>query len=313
MNAWIRNSLLSVVAGGCVWGIASGWEGKETPIAMEGQEIVTAERVITPREEEGPAQESAAPLSSLPSAGQQVRPARDFGSNGLPLDAELSELRSYWMRSADAGAPRQAIDRLEAFARAHADDERLAGAALDIREDLLGVRARKNDWLMPREESGAVWNPETGEGTPPERGEDWVPPDWIDLDRYETISETIRYGSDDRVILAGVQELAFYREDMVSQTLLEVADHPSVDIRKTATEALWRSAAEGIEVEATRDRLYYLARDSNERVSRLAERALADLARLEERANRPVADSGLNDSFSIGEGPEGPEDRGDDF
>ena len=67
---------------------------------------------------------------------------------------------------------------------------------------------------------------------------------------------------------------------------------------------------EGIEVEATRDRLYYLARDSDERVSRLAERALADLARLEERANRPVADSGLNDSFSIGEGQE---DRGDDF
>ncbi|MEE3329085.1 MAG: hypothetical protein VX252_17250 [Myxococcota bacterium] len=292
MKPWIRNSLLSVAVGGCVWGIAIGL-GEESPVAPEGKTKQQTMRAENPLEEERPAQASAAPLSSASSTsgGDAIPdPSVNTASVGLPLDAELSELRTFWIRSADAGGPQEAIDRLEGFARAHIDDERLASAALDMREDLIGVRERRNDWLIPKAESGAVWNPETGEGTPPERGEDWVPPDWIDLDRYELISETIRYGSDDRAILSGVQELAYYREDMVAQTLLEVVDHPSADIRKTATQALWRSAAEGIEVDATKDRLYYLARDSDERVSRLAEQALADLEQLEKRADQAAAE-----------------------
>jgi hypothetical protein len=221
----------------------------------------------------------------------------------LPLDTELSELRHFWTRSADAGAPLKAINDLEAFARAHQDDERLAGAALDMRKDLIAVRARKNDWLDPREESDAGWNPETGEGTPPERDEDWVPADWIAMDRYELITETVRYGADTNEILSAVRELSHFREDMVSQTLLEAVDHPSADVRKTATQALWRSAAEGIEVEATQERLYYLARDGDPRVARLAEAALADLERLEERARQiPAVSISAEETFEYEEG-----------
>ena len=301
MKPWIRNSLLCVAVGGCVWGTV-GWLGERTPDSDQVNTKQQELRAEASPEAEKPAHSSAAPLSSSFEGSAPVAPSFESGSAGLSLETELSELRHFWTRSADAGAPLEAINDLEAFARAHQDDERLAGAALDMREDLIAVRARKNGWLDPREEPDAGWNPETGEGAPPERDEDWVPADWIAMERYELMTETVRYGADTNEILSAVHELSRFREDMVSQTLLEAVDHPSADIRKTATEALWRSAAEGIEVEATQERLYYLARDSNERVARLAEVALADLDRLEEEARQtPTVSVSAEEAFEYDE------------
>ena len=113
---------------------------------------------------------------------------------GSAQDVTPESVRAFWMAAADRGAPTAAIDTLLQIARDHADDERLAGAALDYREDLLRLR----EPTEPEDDLPTVAMETLGEE--PRDEEEVADGHWIELDRLDEINDALRYSSDDGVV-----------------------------------------------------------------------------------------------------------------
>ena len=104
-------------------------------------------------------------------------------------------------------------------------------------------------------------------------------------ERWAELSETVLWEADDQRRRAAVQEVSHSRTKDMVDLLSQVANtDPDQGIRYQALRALWNAAADGVEDSGLIEQsLRQALEDDDQSIANLAQQALDDLAKLEER------------------------------
>ncbi|MBW7998406.1 MAG: hypothetical protein FVQ81_17905 [Candidatus Glassbacteria bacterium] len=163
-----------------------------------------------------------------------------------------------------AGLAQRALDDLERLAQMRAEEEWQASLAPEWNS-----QSNRHNWEITNSDPNTL-----AMSQPPESGPNW-----------EVLAQRAFYELNTQARSESIREVAHYRSEKAVDILLEVATYDGASQnRYQAVEALWRSAANGLDSDGRiTDTLQNALRDSDPQIAKLAERAIEDLQQLAER------------------------------
>jgi len=196
---------------------------------------------------------------------EREHPNRAPAASGTERALSVDFLREFWIRAADREDPSDQIDWLEELLRRTRPDEAVLMMAHQVLEDLRALRTwRENPGSVLRD--GAYVDPK---------------------ERIDRLRHILRYSDDNRAVGDALRTLGAMREEVAVEAILAVGELPEPAQRVLRLESLWRMAADGSAANAAiREGFEHARYALYPEEALVAERALADLDRLDALKNR---------------------------